>query len=291
MSTMVMQREPSSPEFVVMQRDFGFDAGAEPLATMQSLIVPPKHALLPAHADAETFRVSLNPDLPSQRDTKHQIYFADLSVGDADPIQVALKTYKKKWDRVNDPEIWRREIAAHEFAKRSGLETLSPQIIANYGRVVLMGTLFVPGMYDLEQRYRQLSPEGTWVDAQTMLAASASALGALHNADVINGDAAPRNNAFKDDVDERGNPILTSVLIDPETYIFPGELDKDELKAAKKADVEYLVDESVKVIAAVESRTARGQFDTEAAYEARELAEDVIRPIYSGTVNHNMHRV
>ncbi len=280
---MVQQRTPSSGElpgqFQVMSAPFDIHDGAiDPILAMQELDIPKFHALLPAHADAESFEVTLAPTLGRQMDSRHQPYFAELKVGD-DTQATVIKTYNK----ANGAENWRKEIAAHERARRAGLPTLTPTILARYGSATLLGTTFVDDLYDLERRYRGLTPEGYEIDEITLLASSAAALAALHNSDVIHGDAAPRNFAFRGSTLGHKQPVL----IDPETYIFPGEQRASEVKKMKQADLEQLISESARAIAGKEDSHRKAKIDDRAQQNAAARARDTIMPVYLNVTGHS----
>ncbi|MDB5183231.1 MAG: hypothetical protein JWO47_1015 [Candidatus Saccharibacteria bacterium] len=276
---MVAQREPSSEDFRVITEGLDLSGAENPLAAVNGLIIPPKHVLLPAHAGATEFSVSLNPDLPPQIDSRHQIYFADLAIGSARPFPVAIKTYNPN----NGPQNWRREVGAYDMAKRSGLNTLEPVMIANFGRGVLMATRYDDELFDLERRYRGMAPEGYEIDVDLMLSASASALAALHGSDVIHGDMAPRNIALRRK--DAQHPVVT----DPETFMFPGELDADELAAGKRLDLLQLIKESTDAIS-INGGNSR-VIPSRESEAIRDRVTEKIMPVYQSGIGHSFRSI
>lgn len=295
MSTPVLQRTMELGEFDVMPGNFGLHHAVDPIEFSQSLELSPRTAILPQHPDARAFSVGLSPDLPQQRGTRHQVYFADMGVygSTEDPdlhiatYPVAVKTYKKNMD----PDNWVREIAALEMARRSGLETLTPAMLLNYGRGVLMATVFVEGLHDLEERFLGRVPEGYGIDQNTMLATSASALASQHERGMVNGDAAPRNVALQGPSwGGNGDPVL----IDPETYKFPHEMSIQEIRQGHANDLTHLIREAGTLIHKKEWQDSIGSGAARYATPdeldvAMSKAKEIILPVYRAGRSHAIH--
>lgn len=280
MSTPVMQRTISEGEIGVMQAPFDLRDGAvEPITAMNGVQIPRNQALLPQHEGATSFSLTLDQHLPNQVMSRHQPYFAQLSVEGEPSIPVAVKTYNKS----NGSDFWRKEVAALEKARRSGLEALTPIFVVNFGHVALMGTVYIDDLFDLERRFRGEVPEGYEIDESGLLVASAAALAAQHSSEhagLVNGDAAPRNFAYRGPIASK-----TPVIIDPETYVFPGERSADEITKLQANDLRQLINESARVIAGKAEGTAR--VGDGAHQEAFNLANSTIPLIYNNVIGHS----
>lgn len=284
---MVEQRTPSSDSFDIMPAPFDIHDGAiNPIEAFEGLYLPKRKILLPEHATAETFAVSLDPSrLPKQVDSRHQVYFGNLKVDDLDAEAVALKTY----NTTNGADNWRQELAALELGRRAGLPILTPlMLLQTRSGVTLLGTRFIPDLFDLDRRYMGNVPDGYEVDEQTMVFTATAALAAQHISDVTNGDAAPRNFAFRGPSSGDRKPIVT----DPEFYKFPGQHTSNELGKRKKADLEYLIGESASLISKKEARdrTLPGhkiKVDEKLILNTKPRVTEMARAVYDNITGHS----
>lgn len=276
----MMQRTISEGEFRVMPTPFDLRDGAiDPIDAMREIQIPNRHAFLPQHSGAESFSLSLDPALPAQVMSRHEPYFAQFSVEGEDPVPVAVKTYNIKNGAMN----WRKEVAALEKARRAGLEALDPVFVINYGRVALMGTVYIDDLFDLDRRFRGVVPEGYEIDTNGLLVASAAALAGQHisaGGGLANNDAAPRNFAYRGPISRK-----TPMIIDPETYVFPGEVPDHKIAELQGQDLSYLIDESAKMIAG----QAKGQprIGDRAHEEALDLARSIVPLVYNNVTGHS----
>jgi hypothetical protein len=286
---MVAQRTLSSGEFQIMVPPFDLHDGAiNPIEAVGGLMIPKSRVLLPEHTGVESFRVALDPSLPDQIDSRHQVYFGNLYVDGQGPEGLALKTYNTN----NGANNWRKEVAAHELARRAGLPTLSPVLLAQTrSGATLMGTRYISDLFDLDRRFMGSVPVGYEIDELALFLTSAAALATLHNSDVIHGDAAPRNFAFRGISSGDRKPVV----IDPETYRFPGEQKASEIKDLKERDLNQLINESASLVAIKEAREKAGgknkvtkvKVPESAILEAQKTVADAINPIYHNITGHS----
>lgn len=285
MTTPVMQRTPSSIDMAIFKPGFELQDGAvEPIRALGGMMIANANRIwLPNNPDTTQFSVSLDSALPGQIDSRHQPYFARLKSNEV-TTPIVVKTYNS----TNGANNWRKELAALELARRTGLPTLTPRFLARYrSGVTQLATDYIDDLFDLERRYMGEVPNGYEVDEIKLLARSAAALAALHASGVAHGDAAPRNFAYRGQTAERPVPVV----IDPETYTFSSEVSREALADLKKKDFSSLVMESASLLAKKEARDLSSgkpsKVSTVAIDRARKSAEDIIVPVYQNVAGHS----